>query len=282
VNILPTAIDYSNAKMALPAIDRETFLNFARPAVERAAACVDWTALLTAYTWGGADWRAGLQARASMHERLVRAHSDEQRSGALAEIVAWGALPALSADAVRRVLASLSLLDAPEASTDAPSRDLYARRIPAVSKIYAMYSPSQWVIYDSRVARGLALLAIRFAEGATATVMRFPQPPGRTGGRPRGFPTLGSERQGRLAFTYASWFAREVASRISARCPDPDGWDARHVEMALFMLGNPAGPPPSTVRVCGLHAIVDSIERRLDELSTERMRLEAARRVLVG
>ena len=280
--MLPSEILSSGLLMALPAVNRETFLHVARPAIDRAAVCVNWAGLLRAYEWDGADWRAGLAARVSMHQRLMFARSDEERSRAVAEIVAWGRLPVLPADAARRVLASLPLLDLAVGCTDAPPQDLYAMRIAAVSKVYAMYLPSRWVIYDSRVARGLALLTVRFGGGASATLLMFPQPPGRTGVRTQGFPALGSERQGRLAFAYASWFAVELASRIAVRCPDPNGWDARHVEMALFMLGNPAGPPESAIRRCGIDAIVDSIDRRLEELLIERTLLEAARHALVN
>jgi hypothetical protein len=161
--------------VALPVVDRDTFLDEARPAVERAAANVDWTRLLTAYEWDGADWGAGVAARASMHRRLKTAGNDQERAAAVAEIVAWGGLPPLSADAVRQVLASLPLLDADVRSAGPPLDNLYAKRIPAVSKVYAMYTPPRWVIYDSRVARGLALIALElFGEGLTPTVLVSP------------------------------------------------------------------------------------------------------------
>lgn len=173
---------------------------------------------------GPPDGVTVLAARASMHERLIAAGTAQERSDAVAEIVAWGELPAPPTDAVHRVLASLPLLDVSVGDADAPPGDLYAKRIAAVSKVYAMYSPSRWAIYDSRVARGLALLALRlFSGGSPRTAMMFPQPPGRTGARAEGFLALGSERQARLAVVYASWFAQDVALRISACCPDPNG-----------------------------------------------------------
>jgi hypothetical protein len=268
--------------VALPVVDRDTFLSVARSAAEHAAVDTDWVALLTAYEWGGSDWRAGLTARGSMHHRMITAGGNEERSRVVAEIVAWGGLVPLPAAAVRQVLVSLAALDALAESGHAPGDEIYAHRIASVSKVYAMYSPSRWVIYDSRVARGLALLALQvFGAGRVPAPLLLPQPVGRTGGPADGFPILGTDRQGRLAFVYASWFAHEVASQISVRCPDPDGWDARHVEMALFMFGNPMRtlvPPTPSSRI---DATVQSIDRRLVELSDDRLRLEAARRALV-
>jgi hypothetical protein len=182
-----------------------------------------------------------------------------------------------------RYLSPSPVLDAHAESGDKPSEGIHAQRIASVSKVYAMHSPSRWVIYDSRVARGLALVALGpFGVDRVPAPILFPQPPGRTGERTPGFPTLGTDRQGRMAFVYASWFARELASHIASRCPDPGGWDARHVEMALFMFCTPSrtlGDPRASIAT---HAIIHSIDQRLDDLSADRRRLGAARRALVG
>ena len=170
-----------------------------------------------------------------MHRRLVHADGAEQFAVAISEILRWGGLPGLSADAVRRVFDSLPGLDGLAAGGAEPPAALYAQRIASVSKLYAMHSPTQWVIYDSRLARGLALV-VRQVLGPTPVLsfLRLPQPPGRRGGRPAGFPALSSsERQARLGFIYASWFSQDLAKQIRRPCPDTDGWDARHVEMAL-------------------------------------------------
>jgi hypothetical protein len=111
--------------------------------------------------------------------------------------------------------------------------------------------------------------------------MKFPQPPGRTGVRAKSFPALGSERQARLAFVYASSVVRDLASRIPLRCPDPAGWDARHVEMALFMLGSPTQQRKNVFSPRATDEIVASIDRRLAELDLEQKMLEAARSALV-
>ena len=244
---------------------------------------MDWVALFTAYEWDGADWGAGVEARRSMHQRMITARNDQERSRVVAEIVAWGGLPRLPAAAVHQVLISLAVLDAHAESGHTPPEGIYARRIASVSKVYAMHSPSRWVIYDSRVARGLALLALGpFGVGRVPAPLLFPQPPGRTGERTQGFPTLGTDRQGRLAFVYASWFARELASHIASRCPDPGGWDARHVEMALFMFGTPSRTLANRRASRPIHAILQSIDQRLDDLSVDRLRLEAARTALVA
>ncbi len=247
----------------------------------RAAVEIDWVDLMTSYDWRGADWHAGLSARESMHRRLIAAATTPARSTVVAEIVDWGGLTPLPLPAVDRVLGSIPLLDLLAASGQAPPDDVYAKRIASVSKVYAMHSPSQWIIYDSRVARGLALLVLHlFGEEDLPLLLRFPQPPGRTGAPARGLPALGSDRQARRAFVYASWFSKEVAACITGGCPDPRGWDLRHVEMALFMLGDPARSQGGCSPKRSIGEIIDAIDLRLGELRAEGTILEKARRAL--
>jgi hypothetical protein len=268
--------------MALPTIDRDNFRHAANDVIAASSGRLDWSALLQGYEWNGADWRGGLDARAVMHSQLARAAGPSNLADVVAEIVSWGGLPPLSAKAIESVLGSLPVLDQ-LATTDEPPAALYADRIPAVSKVYAMYEPSRWVIYDSRVARGLALLVSEaVGSGSLPAALVFPQPPGRTGLRPEGFPVLGTEKQARLGFVYASWFAQDVAGQIELACPDPAGWDVRHVEMALFMLGRPNGGIVHVGTSVTADPIVTAIDARLRVLRGEIAKLEGAYAALVG
>jgi hypothetical protein len=122
---------------------------------------------------------------------------------------------------------------------------IFLRRAATTSKIYAALHPERWVIYDSRVAVRLAALVRQWWDEENGGVhtssafLRFPIPPGRAAIQERdGFPGLGTEKQARIAFFYASWLCRQIAARL-----DPDGeatpddrphWTAQLVEMALF------------------------------------------------
>jgi hypothetical protein len=217
-----------------------------------------------------------------MHRQLVEAAGPENLADAVAKIVNWGSLPPLSPEAVERVLGSLPVLDQ-LAITDEPPAALYADRIPAVSKVYAMYELSRWVIYDSRVARGLALLVSEaVGSGSLPSALVFPQPRGRTGLRPNGFPMLGTEKQARLGFIYASWFAQDLADQIDLPCPNPAGWDVRHVEMVLFMLGRPTDGISHVGTSVSADQIVTTIDRRLRVLRGDIAKLEGAYAALVG
>jgi hypothetical protein len=268
--------------MALPEIDRDNFRAVASEVIAASSGLLDWPALLQGYEWNGADWRGGLDARAFMHRWLAEAAGEKKLADAVAAIVRWGGLPPISAEAVQRVLGSLPVLDE-LAVTNEPLAALYADRIPAVSKVYAMYDLSQWVIYDSRVARGLALLVRQaVGSGSLPPALVFPQPQGRTGLRPDGFPVLGTERQARLGFVYASWFAQDLAGQIDRACPDPAGWDARHIEMALFMLGRPNGGIAHVGTSVSADSMVIAIDDRLRMLCGEIAKLEGAYAALVG
>ncbi len=215
-----------------------------------------------------------------MSGSLGEASDDRHRAAAASKIVTWGGLPALQPEVPHRVLDSLELLDRLAATGEQPQRAIYAGRITAVSKIYAMHAPSDWVIYDSRVARCLAMLVRKqFGSAQVPAELCFPQPQGRTGIRPEGFPALGTERQARLAFVYAGWFAQALASSIEAPCPAPGGWDTRHVEMALFMLGQATDDAPSRVPV-PIGSLLERIDARLIALRHEIEQLSAARRAL--
>jgi hypothetical protein len=92
--------------MALPTIDRDDFRDVAGDVIAGSSSLLDWSALLQGYEWNGANWRGGLNAHATMHRQLAKAAGPEKLADAVAEIVRWGSLPPLSAEAVERVLSS--------------------------------------------------------------------------------------------------------------------------------------------------------------------------------
>ncbi len=226
----------------LPNLTRSQFLEEVSSVTEWAAAEVDWAAHLQSYRWGDEDWQSALRSRRERTTELARSGNFKDFSRAAAAITEWGRVPRLDEPELESIRASLPLLVALAEENEHPPDDLYASRIASVSKVYAAYQPDSWVIYDSRVARALALLVSEWeATGGTRiAALRFPQPPSRSAGvAVTGFPRVADStpRQAGRAFIYASWWCREVARQTLSPCPDPAGWSATHIEMGLFMIG---------------------------------------------
>lgn len=206
---------------------------------------VGWHAHFESYGWAGNDWRDGLRSRREMSCALAAANSDEQLRDAIADIADWGGMQTLGREDVDQMAASLSILDAIRDGGEAwPG--LHARRIATASKVYEMHDPTSWTIYDARVAAALVKLVDSWwsevGSQQSDSLLRFGIPPAR-GPRtdlPSEFPVLGSPKQARLNFIYASWLLRDIAERLASIeiGPDDADWQLVHVEMALFMLGS--------------------------------------------
>jgi hypothetical protein len=159
-------------------------------------------------------------------------------------------LTPFASDDARKLNGALRALDRLEDGDPLAIDSVLGRRIAGTSKVYAMYAPHHWVIYDSRLARGLALLVAAGPADRRRDLTDFPQPPGRDAGRGvAGFPgiSVNATSQAVLAFVYASWFARALAAELelgSVPRPANDRWSPMHIEMALFEAGvRPLVPP---------------------------------------
>jgi len=212
-----------------------------------------WMSQLQGYSWHG-DWREGISKRRKFHERMVCVQSEQDFHQVAGDILSWGRMKPFGFEEVRSLRRSLTILDTLREGKDTPIHDLFIERVAASSKIYEMHDPASWVIYDSRVVRGLAILVTTWwkmnGRETMDSVLRFPWPPGRGDGRcPPGFPRVASTapNQPRLGFIYASWLLGAIAEKIrrmsrnSANAIDQDfDWQAYHVEMVLFTLGKHA------------------------------------------
>lgn len=142
-----------------------------------------WMSHLQDYVWNGQDWREGIRKRYEFHERVMRAQSDEDFHQVAQEILSWGRMSSFGFEEACLLQRSLTILDTLREGGDAPLDHLFIDRVAASSKIYEMHDPSSWVIYDSRVARGLdSLVATWWKMNGKKTmggVLRFPWPPGR-------------------------------------------------------------------------------------------------------
>ena len=209
-------------------------------------------------------WSRGVAKRAEMHTSL---RSNLDRDDTLIDevnriVVDWGHMKGYGLKFAPLIRKALDILrDETEDATWAleTTADLDAgNRIAPISKVYHMFDPHRWIIYDSRVATALACLVRRFwnekGQEVDAELLRFPCPPrrGERWSRPKGFPGCGGGLQGSLGFVYASWLSRQVAEYLKGNSRfgtppivetpfvrlslQPD-WQVYHIEMVLWMLG---------------------------------------------
>jgi len=125
--------------------------------------------------------------------------------------------------------------------------NVYSGRIASMSKIYEMWHPANWVIYDSYCARGLQWLVSQWWNlpgnyNTYEDILRLPSPPGRAIRPVDGFPRLNTQHslQATLGFIYASWLCRAIATQlnIGGNHAQDITWQAYHIEMVAFQLGH--------------------------------------------
>jgi hypothetical protein len=239
-------------RVALRPLPRLNQDEYARQASRPIAAAVEapqtvwgksWPDLVKEHYWRGSGWRNATEARRRFQRQLSEAATPEELRRTCDAIALWGGLRPFSPQDARRLGEALGALEEVDAEDRTALERLVGDRIAATSKVYAMWDPDRWVIYDSRVARALALLVLSGCYEEVPHLTRFPQPPGRTSGRAVvGFPALAanSTHQAVLGFVYASWFARAIAVELDRRGilnPAGGAWSAMFVELALFTAG---------------------------------------------
>jgi hypothetical protein len=202
----------------------------------------DWCAVVQRYRWSGYDLDLTLEARRRQGQKIAGAGDDMDKwRDACDHVTEWAGQDVFSdADVVNLRAGCLALAEEPNGLPG-----IFFRRAATTSKLYAALYPERWVIYDSRVALRLAAFVRQWWDEENGGVqtssafLRFPIPPGRAAIQPPdGFPGLGTDKQARLAFFYASWLCRQIAARLDAdgeATPDDlPHWTAQLVEMALF------------------------------------------------
>jgi len=228
-----------------------------------------WVAHFTSYHWGekGPTWKEGVGIRRKFHADLLSNLGNDAELLSIANkiIVDWGGInrpyDVRDVPGIRGALFELhnetSNVQWFSEHLDCLSFTQYPR-IASHSKIYETYAPSEWTIYDSRVATAIVCLVHKYwqQEGQTTAshYLRLGFPPGRGRQRPypSEFPLVGSDKQAALSFVYASWLLRRIAEILSAgqkygwppTVDDPErwapldaGWAVYSVEMALWMMG---------------------------------------------
>ncbi|HEV8130946.1 MAG TPA: hypothetical protein VGQ81_06825 [Acidobacteriota bacterium] len=175
-----------------------------------------WCNALQRYQFKGMNHVAGQNVRIKFHQALTNAVKLNDRIGVANNILQWGNMKPMN-DKMRNSLEAslLSLNDEAKGNLN----HVCVERIASISKIYEMWNPAAWVIYDSYCAKGLQWLVSQFwnqdANELHANILKLPWPPGRVGAPVQGFPRLGTEQQARLAFIYASWLCRAIAARLN-------------------------------------------------------------------
>jgi hypothetical protein len=199
----------------------------------------DWWNALQRYQFNGMNYITGQNVRHQFHQQIVQALDLNQKIIVANQILEWGQMQPLSAEMEENLEGCLELLNNVNAG---PFDQLYSDRIASISKVYEMWNPAAWVIFDSYCARGLQWLVSEFwnEQGGEihANILRFPWPPGRVGQPWSGFPRLGSLQQARLGFLYSSWLCRAIANQLNQYEHQPITWQAYHIEMVAFQIGH--------------------------------------------
>jgi hypothetical protein len=204
-----------------------------------------WRRSVHSYSWYAYDYDLTLTARQRQADRLREADTDADWHAACERVRQWsGSTQAFDAGDSARLRETCERLDAED--DGATLAEIFADRIATSTKVYGAWNCDRWVIYDARVALRLAEFVGAWwtqveADEPGDDFLRFPIPQPRSPGvwtPPHGFHRVGTERQGRLGFLYASWFCRLLATELGERGAAPpdetDVWTTQLVEMALF------------------------------------------------
>ncbi len=122
-----------------------------------------WTNQLMSYSYAAdnADFIRGIEKRLEFYRRLNEAltQTNEQVLVVVNDIMRWGGLKSYTIDFIPQIQQALHSLDEIENGNVANwENNLIGNRITAISKIFEMYRPKLWSIYDSRVGKGIQLL----------------------------------------------------------------------------------------------------------------------------
>lgn len=212
--------------------------------------CRGWEENLQSYKYkysgGIADFQNGISARLILHEELIKAlhvNESEALQSTIAKIMRWGGMKTYKKETTG-IINSFRILDCLE-NGYGEWKELVGDRIAATSKIYAMYAPRLWSIFDSRVGKAIQVLVslYRSDRNNTTEYLKFQCPPGRNRRPIDGFKLVSSHRQAILGFLYASWLFRAIAACLNEKrilLPGPlqnERWSVYHIEMVFFMIG---------------------------------------------
>ncbi len=233
-----------------------------------------WVTHFQEYNFNGEkSWKAGVIKRRDFNKELLDSRNDNRGLIEVANriVVCWGEITTgYKCQAAPRIRRALKALDTePDGSGwKVDASELFGftptNRIASNSKIYEMYSPHKWTIYDSRVSIALACLVHYYwrARGRKVRpdLLQFPLAKSRTpiNPYPKEFEFLPSDEtmQSLLAFTFSSWLLRLIAEILrnqegygkpptiedpSKYSPLGANWQVYHVEMALWMMGENGG-----------------------------------------
>jgi hypothetical protein len=233
--------------MALQIIDPfsyETFVGVIDGAIDDLRLALEhhepqgWEAVLNRYTFGEIGRDEGEAVRALYYNAIRQAPNDEDRIQIMNQIVGWGRMAELGAPLANAANVTLNFLDD---EVNLTIENVESRRIASLSKVYEMWNPCKWIIYDSYSAKGLQWLVSTLWQNQEQPVfpeyLRFPFPRGRAHTTLDNFPVLGTPRQAALGFVYSSWLSRALAEQLSNQ-DGGEGWQAFNVEMTLFQLGH--------------------------------------------
>lgn len=208
-----------------------------------------WNHQLSAYQYRTTCLNSGCKIRLCFKEKLKEALKKNDQPLLLKvvnEIMCWGGTGKqfLQKD-VANLKICFGLLEASyDTFIEAPI--IINTAVASFSKIYEMYNPKYWIIYDSRVGYTLNFYEKKYCEKQKKCNCRtvFYVPRGR-GVNNANVNYINTHRQAQQCFIYGSWLCRAIAEKLNdenillpkeAQINGTNQWSAFHVEMVLFML----------------------------------------------
>lgn len=199
----------------------------------------NWWNALKRYNFNGANYIQGQNIRNDFHDQLLKAVDLNAKIVIANNILDWGNMNPLSKEMEIHLDKSLNILNNEHTGIN---DNLYSDRIASISKVYEMWNPNKWVIFDSYCARGLQWIISNYwtalGQDRHVELLRIPWPPGRVGQPLDDFPRLGTRKQAMLGFLYTSWLCRAIANKLNKNENNEIVWQAYHVEMVLFQIGH--------------------------------------------
>lgn len=180
-----------------------------------------------------------------MNKQLSSCTTTDELFDVANSILKWGGMAPLTCTMKQELKGSLSCLDllAREEET-ADLNNLCVERLASITKVYEMWDPNNWIIYDSYCVTGLQWLISGLWNSLSCnkneSLLKLPCPPGRGSFPMSGFPRAAdtSPNQKRLGFIYGSWLCKTIAEHLTNTDNDDFHWRPYHIEMLAFQIGH--------------------------------------------
>lgn len=217
-----------------------------------------WHEHLESYQWppkkgnlkDGINIRRHFYSIVNLSSNSIGRSSEIFRYGVCNAIAGWGGLPHVSIEDCFHIFNSIDFINNHLDKNAIDYGKIFGERIALSSKLYYFSNPSNWTIYDSRVAFTLSQMTYIFKNenpnifAKLKDKIAFPIPPTQAQ-RFHPFEVKWKGSEASLWFIRASLLLKAIAEYLNKMSIQPpfetisssDKWELYHVEMVFFQLG---------------------------------------------